>query len=143
MRLRLGVKAADIFRELQSIGGGCAPSRSMVFEWADRFKSGRITVEDDPRSGRPSTAINKESTARVLAVIQEDPHATVKEIAEEVGISDGSCHTILTDHLQYRKVCAAPADCCPERGTSGFGSISTQQTTPLGSSGHQISCHRG
>lgn len=106
MRVRLGVKAADIYRELQVIGGECAPSKSMVFEWADRFQSGRITVEDDPRSGRPSTAVNKESIAHVLAVVQEDPHATVKEIAQEVGISDGSCHTILTDHLQYRKICA-------------------------------------
>ncbi|CAK9250029.1 unnamed protein product, partial [Sphagnum jensenii] len=60
--------------------------------------------EDDPRSGRSSTAVNKESIAGVLVEVQEDPHVTVKEIAQEVGISGGSCLTTLTDHLQYRKL---------------------------------------
>lgn len=106
MRVRLGIKAADIYREVQTIGGENALSRSKVYEWATRFQSGRTSAEDDPRSGRPATAITKESIANVAAVVQEDPHATVDEIALEVGISHGTCHTILTEHLQYKKVCA-------------------------------------
>ena len=31
-------------------------SRTQCHEWYQRFKSGRTSVEDDPKSGRPSTS---------------------------------------------------------------------------------------
>lgn len=106
MRLRLGVKAADIFHELQVIAGSNAPSKSTVYEWAQRFNAGRTSTEDDSRSGCPLSAVTKDSIARVHSVVVEDPHATLDEIAAEVGVSHGTCHAILTEHLQYKKLCA-------------------------------------
>jgi hypothetical protein len=32
-----------------------------VFEWHSRFKAGRMSVEDDERSGRPSTSKTTEN----------------------------------------------------------------------------------
>jgi len=43
---------------------------------------------------------------KVLAVIRQNRHLTVREVAEEVGICKSSCHRILTDKLQTLRVAA-------------------------------------
>ena len=45
----------ECFKLLTEVYGEDVKSRPRVFEWHKRFKSGREEVEDDPRSGRPST----------------------------------------------------------------------------------------
>jgi len=42
----------------------------------------------------------------VLAAISQNRRLTVREVAEEVGICESSCHLILTDKLQMRRVAA-------------------------------------
>jgi [histone H3]-lysine36 N-dimethyltransferase SETMAR len=106
MRLLLEIKPADIYNELVVIGGQHAPSRSAVFKWAQRFQSGRTSVEDDPRVGRPSQVNQDELMERVRAAVLADPQSTVDEIAQDVGISHGSCHKILTEDLQFHKICS-------------------------------------
>ena len=61
------------------------------------FKSGRTSVEDDPRSGRPSTSMDDDHFKKVLAVIRQNRRLVVGEVAEEVGIFKSSCNLILTD----------------------------------------------
>jgi hypothetical protein len=36
-----------------------------VFEWHSRFKAGRVSVEDDKRSGRPSTSKTTENVEKI------------------------------------------------------------------------------
>jgi len=43
---------------------------------------------------------------KMLAVIRQNCCLTVCEVAEEVGICKSSCHLILTDKLQMRRVAA-------------------------------------
>ena len=43
---------------------------------------------------------------KVLAVIRQNRCLTVREVAYEVGICKSSCHVILTDKLQMRRVAA-------------------------------------
>jgi hypothetical protein len=43
----------DIMVELNGVCGHEALSLSAVRKWRKRFVNGRITLEDDPRSGRP------------------------------------------------------------------------------------------
>ena len=74
--------------------------RSQVFEWFNRFKSGRVSCESDARSGRPTTSCNDDMEARVRTVIRNNRRMTVREVAEECGISIGSCETILTCDLK-------------------------------------------
>jgi hypothetical protein len=45
--------ARDITSELQGISGREALFLSAVKVWRKRFANGRITMEDDSRSGRP------------------------------------------------------------------------------------------
>jgi len=61
-----------------------------------------MSVGEDPRPGRSSTSTNDDNVKRVRG----NRRVTVREVADEVGISIGSCHQILTEKLQMRRVSA-------------------------------------
>jgi len=42
----------------------------------------------------------------VRAVMAEDRRLSVRMIAEETGLDKSAVHSILTDHLHMRKICA-------------------------------------
>jgi len=70
-----------------------------------------MSVGEDPRPGRPSTSTDNDHVEKVCAVIRGDRCLTVQEVADEVGISTGSCHQILTENLQMRCVRAKFMPC--------------------------------
>ena len=86
----------------QAYGEDCL-GRTQFHELYQRFKTGRTSIEDDPRSGRPSTSIDDDRVEKVLAVICQNRLLTVREVAE-VGICKGSCHQMFTDKLKMRRV---------------------------------------
>jgi hypothetical protein len=47
----------------------------------------------------------------VSAAIHENHHLTVREVSEEVGMSENSCHTILTEKLEMHRVAAKFVPC--------------------------------
>ena len=59
-----------------------------------------------PRSGRPSTSRNEEMIAKVRTIVRNNRRLTVREIADDCGISVCSCDAILTDDLHMKHVCA-------------------------------------
>ncbi|KAJ4437155.1 hypothetical protein ANN_17290 [Periplaneta americana] len=63
-----------------------------------------ISIKDDVRSGRPTTATNEATAQRVRNVARDDRRKTIKEIAAEVGISVGSVHNVLHKHLNMHYV---------------------------------------
>ena len=65
-----------------------------------------MSVGEDPKPGRPSTSTNEDHVDRVRAVIRGNRRLTVREVAEEVGISIRSCHQIFTQKLKIRRVSA-------------------------------------
>jgi len=89
----------------QAYGEDCL-SRTQCHECYQRFKSGRTSIEDDPKCGRSSTSMDDDDVANVLAVIRQNRRLTVREGAEEVGICERSCHLILTYKLKMRRVAA-------------------------------------
>jgi hypothetical protein len=56
-------------------------------------------MESDACSSRPSTSWNDELTDQVRTLVMQERCVTYRELAEEVGISTGSVHSILTDDL--------------------------------------------
>ena len=68
------------------------------------FKSGRTSLDDDPRCGRPSTAINQETVKAVEKCILADRRVTIVEVERETGLSHGSIQSIIHDHLGMNKV---------------------------------------
>jgi hypothetical protein len=85
---KLGKTFTESFQMLQQPYGEDCLSRTQCHEWYQRLKSGRTSIEDDPKSGRP---------------------------AEDVGFCKSSCHQILTDKPKMRRVAAkfVPRDAAP------------------------------
>jgi len=70
------------------------------------FKEGREVVEDEHRVDRPTTARTDAQVAKVKQVLDSDRRSTIALISEETGLSVGKVHTIVTEDLAMRKVCA-------------------------------------
>ena len=64
--VRLEETPTEALGLLQQVYGNEAMSRCRVFEWHKRFQEGRENVEDNPRSGRPSTSKAEELGMRKI-----------------------------------------------------------------------------
>jgi transposase len=100
---KLGKTCTETFEMFQNVFGD---ETMRTYEWYRRFKDGRTSIEDDPRSGRPLTSTDGDSIVPVRAVIHSNRRLTVREMADECGISVGSCHTILMEKLYTHRVAA-------------------------------------
>jgi len=67
---------------------------------------GRTSIEDDPKSGRPSSSTGDDHIEKVHSVICENRRLTIREVSEEVRICKSSCNTILTKKLKMHRVAA-------------------------------------
>ena len=107
IRTLLGKSAHDIHVDLvQVYSMKGALSYPGVRRWAQRFRVGRESVEDDPRAGAPVTAVVPKYSSAVKELVDSDLHITVKELAHIIGISTGSVDHILKSKLNLSKVCA-------------------------------------
>ena len=75
--VKLGKTPTDSLKLLQEVYGEDAMSRPRVFEWHKRFASGRETVQDDPKSGRPSSTRTDENIEKVDELVRSDRRMTV------------------------------------------------------------------
>jgi len=103
---RIGKTATETYQLLQQAYGEDAMGRTEVCDWFRRFKEDRTSVESDTRSGRPSTSRNEEMVAKVRTIVLNNRRLTVRETADDRGISVGSCDVILTDDLHMKRLCA-------------------------------------
>ena len=69
---RLGKTPTKALKLLQEVSGDDTMSRTHVFEWHRRFKEKREEVEDDHRSGRPSTSRTDENVKCVRQKVGSD-----------------------------------------------------------------------
>jgi hypothetical protein len=66
------------------------------------LQHGHESVDDDPRIGRPSTSTSEANFEGVREIMRSDRNKSVDQVASEVGISVGSCHSILHNVLNMR-----------------------------------------
>ena len=64
-----------------------------------------FSVQDAPRSGRPSTSLTEQTSDAVRKIIEDDPHSTYQQIETILGISSKAINSIIYDYLNLRKVC--------------------------------------
>src|SRR5277367_492045 len=100
---KIGKTATECFDMMKVAFGNDTMSRARVFDWFCRFKFGRESVKSDPRSGRPSTARNDTTVEAVRTLVRSDRPLTVRELAEDVGISKTVFHEILMEDLGMRR----------------------------------------
>ena len=87
--------------------GDSTMSRTQVQLWYNRFKEDR-DISDDPRPGCPSTSTTDKNIEAVKKMILDNRRITIREVADDVGISFGSCQAIFMDVLGVRVLkCAA------------------------------------
>ena len=58
-----GVKPVEIHRRMLAQYGQSTMSQRKVYEWVERFKSGRTHVTGGGRSGRPSTSRSRKASS--------------------------------------------------------------------------------
>ncbi|UYV70186.1 hypothetical protein LAZ67_7002112 [Cordylochernes scorpioides] len=100
------IKCADAFRMLTVAYGEATLDRSNIYRWYEMFSEGQEDVNDEERAGRPSTSTTDEKINQVEKMILANRRITVREVAEELNISIGSCHSIFINDLGMRRVAA-------------------------------------
>lgn len=101
-----GVKPSAILRRLQAQFGDKTLKKTQVYSWHKQFLEGREAVENEVHQRRPRTSVTEANIRTVRRLLEDDRRLSVAAIASEVGISFGSAHTIITNDLGFRKVCA-------------------------------------
>ncbi|UYV63879.1 hypothetical protein LAZ67_2005879 [Cordylochernes scorpioides] len=86
--------------------GEATLDRSNVYRWYKMFSEGQEDVNDEERAGRPSTSTTDEEINEVEKMILANRRITVREVAEDLNISIGSCHSIFINDLGMRRVAA-------------------------------------
>ncbi|XP_011146337.1 putative uncharacterized protein FLJ37770 [Harpegnathos saltator] len=90
----------------EAFGDDTDMSQPRVYEWYKRFQEDREDIEDDARSGRPSTSTNDEHVEKVKEIVLANRRITIRKVAEEIGISYGSREVIFTNVLNMKRVAA-------------------------------------
>ena len=80
-QVRLHVVASDLTHNLREVSGDNVVDRSKVSRWSARFREGRLSTEDNPRSERPSTATDYTSEGIVNDILREDRRKICEEIS--------------------------------------------------------------
>ncbi len=101
-----GIKCSKTLEMLTVACGESTLSKKNVYKWYKLFTEGREDVNDDARCGRPSTSTTDENVAKVKKIVMENRRITIREVAEDVGISVGSCHAIFSEILGMKRVAA-------------------------------------
>jgi len=104
VRVKLGIKANDIFNELKTVFSTEAPSLKTIYRWINVFNKGSNRIEDLHRIGRPITDLTKANIDKVRQVIDNDPWSTYDDIIAETSLSRGTINRIIHDHLRLKKV---------------------------------------
>ena len=99
----LGATPTDIKANLDTFYGSQAAS--YITRWFLRFKQGRESLEDDPRSGRPLSAFSEDDVTAVKRLLDDDARYTVDEISESLSINLSAVFMILKQRLGLRKIC--------------------------------------
>jgi len=87
----------EIHSSLMEVYGVETVDRSTISRWAQRFREGMLSIENDPKSGRPRTSTDDQSVERVPQILEEDRRMSCEKIAHSSGIARTSAYRILTE----------------------------------------------
>ena len=79
--------------------GDSSPCIETIRKWAKRFQQGRSDITDNQRSGRPEIENLKE---KVLKKLEEQPFASARSISQDLNVSYGTIHNVLTNQLHLK-----------------------------------------
>ena len=98
------IKCVKTFEMLTVAFGKSTISRTQVQQRYKRFKEGREDVINDARPGRSITSTTYENIEAVMdRNLDNHRRITIREVADDVSISYGSCQRIFTDVLGMKR----------------------------------------
>ena len=103
---KLQKSAKETHKMLELVYGDAAVTMKTVYKWFERFCNGYESVEEEERSGHPSTSKMQANVERVSEMIRSSRRLTIREISEDLNISYGSIQNTLTTDLNMRQVSA-------------------------------------
>ncbi|XP_014774694.1 uncharacterized protein LOC106872283 [Octopus bimaculoides] len=98
----------NIHRWLQNVFEDNTLDYSNVCRWVCHLKDekvGTVSVADKPRSGQLPASVNPANKAKADALIREDRHTTLDELAENLEASHGSAYNIVESLGFSKSVC--------------------------------------
>ncbi len=104
--VKLDHSATKTFDMLKNAYGDASLSRTSIFDRHKWFRSGRTSITDDPRSGRPSDSKTDENVEVVSQLLQKSWRLTCRGIADTLSMSKTVVHEIFNNVLAKRKVCS-------------------------------------
>jgi hypothetical protein len=102
--VNLGKTPPETYEMLPTVYGDEALSRSGISEWFKGFKDGREGLQDDPRSGCPSTSRNADTIANVRKMVIRNCRWAIRKMAGELNINKKTIHQILHEDLRNREI---------------------------------------
>ena len=75
----------EIHGELSEVCGDFTVDRSTVSRWTNRFRGGCVSIDNDPRPGRPRTSTDEIRVKLVADALKEDHRATCEELSRAMG----------------------------------------------------------
>lgn len=109
---------------IKEVYGKGAMSRSQIYDWYAKFKTGRESTKDDPRSGRPVTVRVGETVDSVRDLMESsDRRPSISEVAGKLNISYGMCHRIVTEDLNGSAKKALPSKPAEDREKAQRSSV--------------------
>jgi histone-lysine N-methyltransferase SETMAR len=103
---KAGKQPGEIHADMVRVLGEDAPSLKTVYKWVKKFKWGRESLEDDPRSGRPSDVVTPQNIERCEKLVMQDRRIKLRELAAILGMSKERVGSIVHEHLRMRKLSA-------------------------------------
>ena len=116
----LGKIAAEIVTMLREAFKEDALSHARVYEWFSRFKRGDMSLEDQPRSGRPSTSRTDENIKKISDAIMFDSRRTIDEFE---GSIDWSFVELMSTNFNRT---SHETSCCEIRSSLALGGSGSQ-----------------
>ncbi|XP_064130194.1 histone-lysine N-methyltransferase SETMAR-like [Loxodonta africana] len=88
---KLGHSAAEASRNINSVFGGGSVSERTVRWWFEKFRSGVMSLKNEPR-GRPKSVLNED---QLRAMVEANPKSAIRGLAADLGVSA----TTISRHL--------------------------------------------
>ena len=96
-----GARTCEIHHRMFAVYGKHCMSLTSVHEWQKRFCKELTSLQDDLCPRQAHQPITLDVIAQIDGLIRENQRITEEQIRVQVGISHGSVHAIIKDHLQW------------------------------------------
>ena len=85
-----GKKSKEIIETFHAVYGASAPSAATIKRWVLEVKRGRPSLGDEPRSGRPATAVTPKNIDTIDDLIKDNRRISFNELVQRSELSRGT-----------------------------------------------------